>query len=95
MSIPTTEIEFRNALIDAAELGAKKALEMAGVVSASIRLADANRLYGRSSIRRWIEEGLIHPVKHGINNATVRITRAELDAAAKMSNRQKSLKGKK
>ena len=95
MTIPRTEIEFRNALIDAAELGAKRALEMAGVVSTSIRLVDANRLYGIATIRRWTKQGVIHPVKRGMNNAAVWIARAELDAATKMVDRQKSFTRKK
>lgn len=92
MTIPQSEIEFRNALIDAAELGARKALEMAGILSTTIRLTDANRLYGRRTVKRWIDEGLINPIKDGSATSAVRLERSEVDAAAKMANREKYYK---
>lgn len=88
MRIPKTEIEFRNALIDAAYIGAQKALEMAGVTSSTIRLADAYRMYGRGQVDRWIREKVINPIKDGDKNTAVRISRTEIATAAQMANRE-------
>lgn len=88
MKIPKTEIEFRNALIDAAELGAQKAMELAGITSATIRITEAYRQYGRRLVERWIREDLIHPVKDGNNTSAVRISRTEIASVAKMANRE-------
>jgi hypothetical protein len=85
--MPQTEIEFRNALIDAAEIGAKKALEEMGLIKPYLKLREAHRLYGESIVRRWIQEGLIRPIKDGTRNASVRINRIQIEAIAKTSNR--------
>lgn len=85
--LPQTEIEFRNALIDAAEIGAKKALEIAGLIKPYLKLREAQRLYGTAIVNRWIKEQLLTPVKDGNRNASVRINRIELEAIAKTCNR--------
>lgn len=87
LNIPQTEIEFRNALIDAAELGAKKALEQAGFIKPYLKLREAYRLYGEAIVKRWIQEGLINPIKDGQRTSSVRINRMQLDSIAKASNR--------
>jgi hypothetical protein len=79
--------ELRNLLMDAAELGAKKALINAGKLKPYLKKSEAYRLYGRSVIDRWIEERLITPRKDGDYSATWRIDRIELEAVAKASNR--------
>lgn len=87
VQLPQTEIEYRNALIDAAELGAKKALEEIGMLRPYLKLNEAKRLYGPSIVNRWIKEGLINPVKDGERNASVRIDRIQIESVAKTSNR--------
>lgn len=87
MILPKTETEYRNALIDAAELGAKKALQDAGVIKPFLKLKEAYRLYGESQVKRWLKEGLINPIKDGNNNAMVRINRIEIEALSKDNNR--------
>lgn len=87
MILPQSEIEYRNALIDAAELGARKALEAVGMIKPYLKLREAQRLYGGSIVNRWIQEGLINPIKDGTRNASVRISRLEIEAIAKTSNR--------
>lgn len=52
LQIPTTEIEYRNALIDAAELGAKMALKEAGLIKPYMKQAEAYRLYGEKIVKR-------------------------------------------
>ena len=92
MRIPETEIEFRNALIDAAEIGAKKALEQAGLMKPYIKLREAQRLYGEAIVKRWINEGLINTIKDGQRNSSVRIDRIQIEAVAKTSNRSEFFK---
>ena len=87
MQLPQTEIEYRNALIDAAEIGARKALQEAGLIKPYIKLREAYRKYGESIVRRWMAEGLIKTVKDGPRNASVRISRIEIETVAKTANR--------
>jgi len=51
--------ELRRLLTDAVELGAKKALQEAGILKPYLKKSEAYRLYGRGVVDRWIEEGLI------------------------------------
>lgn len=76
-----------NALIDAANIGALKALEYAGSIKPHLKLREAYRLYGESIVKRWISEGLIHPIKDGDRNASVRISRIEIEAISRACNR--------
>jgi hypothetical protein len=85
--LPQTEIEYRNALIDAAELGAKKALEEMGLIKPFIKLGEAQRMYGTKIVNRWIKDGLINPVKDGVRNSTVRIDRIQIETISKTANR--------
>ena len=85
--LPGSEIEYRNALIDAAELGAMKALEVAGLLRPYIKLREAYRMYGTAVVKRWHDECLIRLIKDGDNNASVRIDRIQIEAVAKVSNR--------
>ncbi len=87
MNLPQTEIEFRNALIDAAELGAIKALVQIGTLKPYLKLNEAKRTYGPAIVERWINEGLITPIKDGDNNASVRIERIQIETIAKTCNR--------
>lgn len=87
MRLPQTEIEYRNALIDAAEVGAKKALEEVGLIKPYLKLREAQRTYGHANVNRWIREQLITVVKDGNRNASVRISRIQLETLAKTSNR--------
>lgn len=68
LQIPITEIEYRNALIDSDELGAKMALKEAGLIKPYLKLVYAKRLYGTQTVKRWIAEGLIKPIKDGDRN---------------------------
>ena len=46
LQLPLTETEYRNALLDAAELGAQKALEQAGILKPYFKLREAQRRFG-------------------------------------------------
>ena len=87
MRLPKTEIEFRNALIDAGEIGANKALQKVGLLRPFLKLREAQRIYGESVVNRWIQEGLLQPVKDGERNSTVRIDRIQIETVAMTSNR--------
>lgn len=87
MILPESEIEYRNALIDAAELGARKALEAVGMIKPYLKLREAQRLYGSSIVNRWIQEGLINTIKDGTRNASVRINRIQIETVSKTCNR--------
>ena len=87
MWLPQTELEFRNALIDAAEIGAAKALTEVGILKPFLKLREARRLFGAAIVNRWIQEDLVHPIKDGNRNASVRLDRMELLTVAKTCNR--------
>lgn len=87
LRMPETEIEYRNALIDAAEVGATKALTEAGILKPFLKLREAQRLYGEAVVNRWIKEDLIKLIKDGNRNSSVRIDRIELLTVAKTCNR--------
>jgi hypothetical protein len=87
LRIPETELEFRNALIDAAEVGAKKALVEAGRLTPFLKLKESQKMYGASVVNRWIKEGLITTIKDGSHNASVRIDRIQIETIAKTCNR--------
>lgn len=75
------------ALRDAAELGAKKALEEAGLLKPYLKLKEAKRMYGPAIVERWIKEGLVEKIKDGTSSANIRISRAQIEAVAKSANR--------
>lgn len=74
-------------LQDAAELGATSALSQHGLIKPNISKQEAYRKYGSSDVKRWISEGLIELVKDGSTSAKYRISRAQIDAVSKVSNR--------
>jgi hypothetical protein len=85
--LPQTEIEFRNALIDAAEIGAIKALIQVGQLKPYLKLREAQRLYGKAAVNRWEQQGLIKFLKDGDRNSSVRIDRIQIETVAKSVNR--------
>lgn len=87
LRMPQTELEYRNALIDAAEAGATKALMDVGLLKPYLKLREAQRLYGVAIVNRWIREGLVRVIKDGTRNASVRIDRLELLTVARTANR--------
>jgi hypothetical protein len=86
IKMPENETEYRNALIDAAELGARKALQAIGYDNTYMSERAAFKKYGKYTVKRWIIEGLVTPVQDG-PNAKKRIDQVEIEAVAKVSNR--------
>jgi allophanate hydrolase subunit 2 len=81
-----TETEFRNALVDAAELGAQKALLSLGQGKPFMSLKEAQHTYGFTNVRRWQEAGLIELLQDA-PNAKIRIDRVKIEAVARAYNR--------
>lgn len=74
-------------LQDAAELGANAALSKAGVLKPYLSKEEANRMYGRVNVDRWIAKGHIEAIKDGNNTSKCRIDRVQIEAIAKTANR--------
>lgn len=66
----------------AAYAGATRALVEAGMSTPYVSRNRAAKIYGKGAIKLMIEQGLITPVKTGMNTSTIQINRTELDAAA-------------
>lgn len=84
--MPQSEREFISLLMEAAELGAKKALIDADLLRPYISMSAANRKYGESTVERWFQEGLIDLIQDG-PNSNYRIDRIQIEAVAKTANR--------
>ena len=87
MNITMSLTQLRALLVDAAEVGAKRALIDLGMINSTLTKAQAYRSAGRAQIERWIKEGLLHPVRDSSGNARWRFDRHELDSVIKASNR--------
>jgi hypothetical protein len=84
MEIPLSHL--RVMLGEAAELGATRALTLAGVLKPCITKAEAFRMYGRANVESWIKAGLITSNKDGDFNSKVRLDRVKLEVIAKSNN---------
>ena len=82
-----TDIEYRRAMLDAAEIAAQKVLVSTGQLKPYMSLRQAYKLYGERNVERWRKEGLIKAVKDGDRNSKVRIDRLEIESVARTSNR--------
>ena len=85
--LPESEIEFKDALQAAAELATETTLTKLGLLKPYISLNQAYKMYGTGTVERWHEEGLIKKIKDGEGKSPVRISRVEIEAVAKTSNR--------
>ena len=85
--LPQNQTEFLNALVDAAELGAKKALVTAGAIRGDVSIRQAERLAGAARFRRWRSAGLIAVEKDGIGNMKGRVDLLNLNALMKVDKR--------
>jgi len=74
-------------LTDAAELGARRIAKELGISKPFMSQNEAWKIYGRRTIERWIEEGLITPQKDGNATSKIRLDRMELETLSKSSNR--------
>jgi len=79
--------DLTSLLKNATETGAQKALEESNVIQEVLSKSEAYRQYGRSTIDRWIQEGLIHLRSANGKILHKCIDRSKLEAVAHASNR--------
>ena len=72
--------ELKNLLTDASELGSKKALIASGHLRPFLSQTEAHKLYGRTALEKWVNEGAIEKHKQGGKNSSVQFDRLELKA---------------
>ena len=94
MEVSMSLSQLQMLLRDAAELGASKAIGMLGLAKTTIMRNQAEKLHGKSTVTRWINEGLITIKRDGSNTSPFRIDINQLDTVAKSSNRHSFLKTK-
>lgn len=87
LKLPQSRTEYLHALSDAAELGAMKALEGAGLLTPYLSERACKRKYGPAIVDRWIKEKLVDVLKDGNGTANKRISRLQIEAVAKSANR--------
>lgn len=87
LKLPESRIEYINALRDASEMGAMKALEQAGLLKPYLTERAAKKKYGPAVVDRWIRERLVTVIKDGDRTAKKRIDRLQIEAVAKSANR--------
>jgi hypothetical protein len=81
------EHELRSIITDSVKIGITQALIDMGMIKPFLTQRQAYLSYGPGRVRRWVDEGLITPVKDGEANSTVRYDRIILETLAKTSNR--------
>jgi hypothetical protein len=69
-------------LIDAAEIASRKTLIEAGMLKPQVTQSEAYRLYGRTSVTRWIQGAKIKRIKRG---NTIYLDRLRLETLSKVS----------
>lgn len=79
--------ELSFVLHEAVSKGTDEALQIANALPDTLTKAQAYRIYGRCDVDRWIQEGLIHPVRKQNCNSKKFIDRLKLEAVARASNR--------
>jgi hypothetical protein len=79
--------ELKGLLADAVEIGYKKALVETGQIKTFLSQRQAFRLYGETTVKRWIAAHLIEPDQDGSNTSKKRYDRMQLEILAKSSNR--------
>lgn len=58
-----------------------------GLLKPYLSLNQAQKKYGRKTVNRWIDEGLIKVIKDGTGTSKKRIDRKEIEMVAATSNR--------
>jgi hypothetical protein len=85
--IPETEAEFQLTIQSVVELTTTAVLSELGLLKSYISLNEAYKKYGEGTVERWHRQGLIRKIKDGEGTSPVRISRVEIESAAKASNR--------
>lgn len=87
MEVRLNYTELRRLLTESFVAGHNQAKEDLGVIKPFISKAEAYRKYGRSTVDRWIGEGLIQLIKDGPGSSKIRIERSQIEQVAITSNR--------
>jgi len=74
-------------LISAVTEGVQLALQQSSPISESLTPAAAYRLYGRSNVERWLQEGLIRFLPYPGDSPKKFLDSRQLEAVAAASNR--------
>ncbi len=75
------QFQYKTLLYDTALLSAKAALAASSNVTDFLSKREAYRIYGQSTVNKWIKSGLISASKTGESNSKCRLSRTELEAA--------------
>lgn len=70
------------------EVGYRKCAAECGLIKPYISQKEAFDKYGRGTVERWIDEGLITVIKDGPGRCKCRIKRDEIELVAATSNRE-------
>ncbi len=74
---------LKKLLVDAAELGAVRALVHVNALPEYVSQREAFRIYGEARVRKWVSTGSILPQKGQKANSKIRYKRIELEIIAK------------
>lgn len=72
---------------DIVKITTHKVLIETGQLKPFISQNEAFRRYGRTTVERWIKEGLVKLIKDGDKNCDKRIDRVQIESVAHTSNR--------
>jgi len=85
--LPESEKEFKKTMQTIVEFTTETILTRLGLLKPYLSLNEAYKIYGEGTVDRWMRERLIRKIKDGEGNSPVRISRIEIEAVAKTSNR--------
>lgn len=87
MSITMEAYQLENLLLAIKKFTVKETLVELGLLKPFLTKTQAYKAYGQTTVKRWVEEGLVTLIKDGNNSAMVRINRMEIETVALASNR--------
>lgn len=76
------------------EIGTVTTLTKLGLLKPYLSYKEAIMIYGRGTVDRWIDEGLVDKVKDGENTSKVRLSRERLEILSASANRKSWFKNK-
>lgn len=83
----TIHHETSKVIQDIVKITTHKVLIETGQMKPFISKNEAYRRYGRGTVERWIDEGLVKQIKDGDRNCDIRIDRVQIETVAHTSNR--------
>lgn len=79
--------ETSKVIQDIVKITTHKVLVETGQLKPFISKNEAFRRYGRATVERWIDEGLVKLIKDGDKNCDCRIDRVQIETVSHTSNR--------